>query len=305
MSNRIVFITTIFPASEEYLDDFFISLEGQTYKSFDVLVINDGIKKFELFKQKYHNLNIIEFISEQTPAKNREAGINKALELNYEYFIFGDSDDYFSENRVEKALESLIENDIAFNDLTIFSKNDKVESFFDKNIIQINKFGDRFLDSNVFGLSNVALRSEILEEKVNFDNALIAVDWYFVTTLLIQKKLKTQFLDNVQTYYRQYIGNTIGMSLQLDEHKLNLGISVKEKHYSTLIKYCQRNNLYKYSPIFEKKLNQTLILREKIQDLFLKKKYIDVVNKNLYKIFNGWWSEIITLEDYKKYENTN
>lgn len=305
MSNRIVFITTIFPASEEYLDDFFISLEGQTYKSFDVLVINDGIKKFELFKQKYHNLNIIEFISEQTHAKNREAGINKALELNYEYFIFGDSDDYFSENRVEKALESLIENDIAFNDLTIFSKNDKVESFFDKNIIQINKFGDRFLDSNVFGLSNVALRSEILEEKVNFDNALIAVDWYFVTTLLIQKKLKTQFLDNVQTYYRQYIGNTIGMSLQLDEHKLNLGISVKEKHYSTLIKYCQRNNLYKYSPIFEKKLNQTLILREKIQDLFLKKKYIDVVNKNLYKIFNGWWSEIITLEDYKKYENTN
>jgi len=34
------------------------------------------------------------------------------------------------------------------------------------------------------------------------------------------------------------------------------------------------------------------------------KKYINIINMNMGEIYNGWWSEIITLKEFEKYENT-
>ena len=46
-NKKIAFLTTIFPMEEEYLKDFFNSLLQQTYKEFDILVVNDGYENFE------------------------------------------------------------------------------------------------------------------------------------------------------------------------------------------------------------------------------------------------------------------
>ena len=69
MMNDIVLVTTIFDASIKYLDDFFKSLEIQSENKFDVLVVNDGVEKFDLFKNKFSDLNIIEFNCSKSPAK--------------------------------------------------------------------------------------------------------------------------------------------------------------------------------------------------------------------------------------------
>ena len=122
MSENIAFLTTIFPTNENYLYDFFNSLNRQTFKDFDVVVVNDNYKNFSKIKDKFSDLNIKELKYSDTPLRNREHGINFILDNNYDIVIFGDSDDYFSFNRVEVIIEKLIHYDIIVNDLSVFNE---------------------------------------------------------------------------------------------------------------------------------------------------------------------------------------
>ena len=58
--NNVAFLTTIFPMEEQFLIDFFDSLSKQTYKNFDVIVVNDGYRGFDEIKERYCKLNLIE-----------------------------------------------------------------------------------------------------------------------------------------------------------------------------------------------------------------------------------------------------
>ena len=93
MRNNVAFLTTIFPMNKTYLFDFFNSLQKQTYKNFDVIVINDNYEGFDEVEQAFTGLNIIELNYSGTPAKNRDFGINYVIDSGYDVLIFGDSDD--------------------------------------------------------------------------------------------------------------------------------------------------------------------------------------------------------------------
>lgn len=300
-----VFLTTIFPASKLFLDDFFKSLQEQTTTNFDVLVVNDGIDNFASYQTRYSSLNLIELKSNVSPAKNRQIGINKALELEYKYLIFGDSDDYFSKNRIQESLKSLKDNDIVVNELTLFNQKVFNKDFFKNNLKgHISPFKD-VIDSNIFGFSNIALRAEILSGSVQFNDGLIAVDWFFISTLFLSGKPKVKFLDNTQTFYRQHTANTVGFSILLTKERLKLGVKVKEIHYRLIIKYCNSFNLQEYCSIFEKKSKEIEQLQKELTNSIFVEKYIKTVNKNYKNIFTGWWSEIISLEAYNKYEKSS
>lgn len=49
--NKVSFLTTVFPKNKNFLIEFFDSLKNQTYKNFDVVVINDGYDNFEKIKK--------------------------------------------------------------------------------------------------------------------------------------------------------------------------------------------------------------------------------------------------------------
>ena len=209
---KTAFLTTIFPMDKKYLYDFFDSLSNQTYKNFDIVVVNDGYNKFDEIKEKYKNLNIIELKYSSTPAKNREYGINYCIDKKYDFLIFGDSDDYFDENRVEKNLEKLQQYDIVVNDLTLF--NDKgivCKNYFSNRLKNNFIFDYKFIkDKNICGFTNISLNSKILN-KVKFDKELRIVDWYFCKNLL--KEYKAIFTDETNTFYRQYENNLLGLKL--------------------------------------------------------------------------------------------
>jgi glycosyltransferase involved in cell wall biosynthesis len=300
-----VLLTTIFPASNQYLDDFFTSLQKQTYRNFDIIVVNDGVKDFNSFKIRYADLNIIEIISEQSPAKNREKGINEILKHNYDYIVFGDSDDYFSENRLENSVKALKVHDIVLNEINLLYENELIVNFFANNLKQLDKLQENIFESNIFGFSNMAVRTEIIESPVNFNTSLIAVDWYFITTLFLSRPVTVQFLKDAKTFYRQHKNNKIGMSELLNEKKLDLGLKVKQLHYTGLMEYCQKSHKTKYLVVFKNKLEQIQKLIEHLTNPDFKEKYIYVINQNRKLLFSGWWSEILTLEDYNKYENSN
>ncbi len=116
---NVAFLTTIFPMEERFLIDFFDSLCRQTHDKFDVVVVNDGYDNFYDVKMKYQNLSIVELPYSDTPAKNREYGINYCIDNKYDILIFGDSDDYFSDNRIAKSINLLSNHDIVVNDIII------------------------------------------------------------------------------------------------------------------------------------------------------------------------------------------
>jgi len=208
---NVAFLTTIFPMEKQFLIDFFDSLSGQTYDNFDVVVVNDGYDNFYDVKMKYQNLSIIELPYSGTPAKNREYGINYCIERKYNILIFGDSDDYFSNNRVELSLNILNSNDIVVNDVSLFDDRGVYETMYMSNRLSNNsKVNYSYIkNKNIFGLSNTALKINILS-KVIFDKDLVAVDWYLYKGLL-KNGCKAIFTNKAITYYRQYKDNTVGL----------------------------------------------------------------------------------------------
>ena len=59
--SKVAFLTTIFPNNDEYLDNFFDSLKNQTFKDFDVIIVNDNYEDFDNIRKKYkQSLNLIE-----------------------------------------------------------------------------------------------------------------------------------------------------------------------------------------------------------------------------------------------------
>lgn len=234
MKKKVAFLTTIFPMQEQFLYDFFNSLKNQTYKEFVVVVVNDGYQNFKKIIFKYANdLNIIELVYSNTPAKNREYGINYCIENNYDILIFGDSDDYFEKNRIEKSVELLKKNDIVINDLSLFDENGIYETKYISNRIENNSIIDlEFIkDKNIFGLSNTAILLNDIDTLV-IPNDLIAVDWYIFTLLLLDNK-KAIFTNETVSYYRQYNNNTIGIK-GIDLASFKRSIEVKKKHYRSL-----------------------------------------------------------------------
>lgn len=230
---KVAFLTTVFPTNEQYLCSFFDSLQEQTYKNFDIVVVNDGCKDFQENITAYNELNIIELKHSNTAAKNREHGINYCIKNNYDILVFGDSDDYFEKNRVEKSLELLKENDIIVNDLSLFEdENIYEEKYLSHRLDNLALIDLEFIkDKNIFGLSNTAIRLKGLE-KITIPNDLIAVDWYFFSVLLCKGK-KALFTNETISYYRQHQENIVGLK-KLDEAYFKKAMDVKRKHYKAL-----------------------------------------------------------------------
>ena len=87
---------------EPYLEDCLVSLEKQTFKNIEVILVNDGSpdKSGEIAKRyadKNSNFTLIERENGRLSAARNE-GIEKAVG---KYIYFLDSDDYILENTLE------------------------------------------------------------------------------------------------------------------------------------------------------------------------------------------------------------
>lgn len=218
--NKVAFLTTIFPQNEKFLKPFLNSLSKQTYKNYDLVIVNDNFKNLNFYKNIYSNLNIIDINSSNTAAKNREIGINYCIDHNYEALVFGDSDDYFKDNRIEKSLELLKKSDVVVNDLSLFDDNGIYEkSYLSNRLNNLDIVDLEFIkDKNIFGMTNTTINLKNIK-KVSFNKTIIAVDWYFFKTLL-KKGCSAIFTNETESFYRQYKNNTIGLHVKNNKYYL-------------------------------------------------------------------------------------
>lgn len=141
-----------------YLVDFLESLERQSARQFDLLICNDGLHDFDFSR---FDLNIRFVDCSGTPAAIREQGIKLLIDRGYDIAIFGDSDDYFDNMRVENALSLLERYDLVVNDVSLVDQegNMLLENYFSHRIRHLEEIDCDFVaDKNIFGLSNTAVR---------------------------------------------------------------------------------------------------------------------------------------------------
>ena len=303
MKNKKYLIAgVVFSGVKKYLPDYIYSIQNQTDKQFDWLIINDNADESlkSLFPAHTIWINAPKNI---TIAENRQIIFDFAVKNNCNSIIFTDTDDYFSLNRIEKNKYFLEHSDFVYNELTLVDENKNILS---KNYLQqlnvaseINDV-EHLLEKNVCGLSSSAINLSGISS-IRIPKDIIAVDWWLFSILLLQKQ-KGKFIPEVLTFYRQHGINTVGISSEINEQKLKSGIKTKKNHYYHLKEFCLENNIKEYQYIYNKLYLEICELENKISDTQYLSKYISTINKNYNNIYKGWWSEILTINQIKKYE---
>ena len=245
---KVVFGTVVYPSATCYMEDFFGSLDRQTYKDFRLMIISDNVPKddIEAVIDK-HNIeaDIITPERQMTPIELRILMLKKAKEFKADVLVAGDIDDTFSENRVEKLVEAFVKNPdagFAYNQLTLPNKTEimpPMPSTTD-SVVDI-------LELNYLGLSTTAIKvgqltDELLESLG--DCKTFVFDWYLYCRLLIFG-MKGVLADEAATYYRIYDNNFAGVPTATPEN-IEKEIYIKKNHFDALSKYDDR-----YKGLFE------------------------------------------------------
>lgn len=124
-----VLVSAIIPSYNRYsyLVNALTSIEKQTYKNIEIIVINDGSDQNEYYSKELSNrVNLINLKENQTqkngfgPGSIRNFGINEA---SGKYITFLDDDDYWLEDKVETQLNSLIDSNMKFSSTEGFFGN--------------------------------------------------------------------------------------------------------------------------------------------------------------------------------------
>lgn len=232
--SETVFCSVIFPANLPYFHDFINSLENQSDKDFTLLLFMEG--EFDVLSHfKNSKLDVkIEKCKGSIP-ETRTQIFSFLKKSRYKYIIFGDTDDYFSENRVEVCKKLLMKYDIVANDLVLVSQDKKVLSdLYWKDRVELKQpiSLHSIKQYNFLGLGNTAIHKKIIPDKIHFNSTLIAIDWYLFSVIL-QTKVKVIFSSDAFVYYRQHDANIVGRKIVTFSNFIR-GIDVKLSHYQNL-----------------------------------------------------------------------
>lgn len=236
---RVAIGTVIYQQAWKWRDFFINSITSQTYKTFELLVINDNLKNSELAYFNNHcngiQVDIINGDDGATISENRIRMLKEAKKRKYDLLILADFDDGFMNNRVSKTIEAYDKSIcIYFNNLCIEGTQKIIFSNLDESIAGI----DELLEKNFLGLSNTAvnlnlIREEFIDSLENIETNVF--DWYFFSRLLMEGNTGI-LVPNTLTLYRIQENNLAGV-MRDDLVSLKREINIKLYHYSILKKY--------------------------------------------------------------------
>ncbi len=294
--NSLLVIVHTFPEVQKYLNDYIQSINEQTFIDFDILIVNQGLKKnyFEKLNKKPIIINVKK---NKSVAEMRQIGWDYFYNKNYKYLICSDADDFFSNDRVEKSFIKLQNNNFAYNELIKVNNKGKLLSKKKTQMPTETVSIYNILHMNYIGGSSSAFK-KTKRRIIKIPKHIIATDWYIASIYLINN-YKGGLIKNSYTYYRQHNNNVIGLESKLSSKSLDLILKVKLSHYKGLLNYCKSNK----SNVDLEHIQNTLLdyrqLSNFLQKPNFKKKYISSINDNYDKIYNFWWSDLITIDRYE------
>ena len=178
---------------EFYVDESVQSILNQSYKNFELILVNDDIEN-KSFINKMSNLD--QRIRLVHNDKNLGAGLsrNKAIVLsNGEYIAFCDCDDLWKNNKIELQLEYMKRLNFTFT-FTSYDIIDENNNFIKYRKAPIYVDFKKLKNSCDIGLSTVMVRNDIFKNaEYRFAN-LKTKDQYGLTPLVYALKSKNKII---------------------------------------------------------------------------------------------------------------
>lgn len=175
----------------EYIEECLKSVYNQTYKNYEVIVIDDGSTDNSLEEIKKFQIDMFLQTNRKQAGGARNLGIANA---KGDYVVFLDSDDYLTNNKVLKNLANIInDEDVIFLNYTrdkfgeIIEYSEKTESLDEK------------IETTNLGCPTKCFKKELIKD-VLFSEEKRFEDICFVLEALCKAKTHTYFRESFFTY---------------------------------------------------------------------------------------------------------
>ncbi len=292
-------VSIIIPAYnvDNYLEECVHSLLCQTYKNYEVIIIDDGSTdntytvgrrltdesaNVKLFRQENQGVSIA-----------RNAGIQKA---NGEFVVFVDADDIVAPQYIETLVECAKRSDMGMVGFT--SEREKIATKVNMNIVDI--CASDMMESILCGTNydgylwnKIFLKKIIEDNNLKFQkNIVVWEDLLFVVQYL-KKCDKVSILDEMLYYYRYREGSAVN-NTRIDKYrsKYEVMTEIKKKNFSYSCQSQKRisclyfQTMFSYLnriPVRENKSNKLAEILSKVDVVeLLRQKNINFLFKFLY-----------------------
>ena len=288
MKNKIKF-SIIVPAYniEEYIEKCIDSIKNQTYKNYEIIIINDGsTDNTKEILNKYNKDAKITIINQSNKglSESRNIGVKNATG---DYILFADGDDFIDKKLLE-ILNNAIKNEdlIRFQLQTIDENNNIIGKYHEKEFKMINGIEAFKFIVNYNYIEPACLycynRKYYIKNNYMFKKGLYHEDFGLIPLIIINAKTITS-IDYIGYNYVQRKGSIMNNTDYKKEIK---------KAYDALehYKYLKENNKNE-SKIFDSYIANNVILKS----IYLKnkdyKEYLKLLREN--KVFDNLLKDTI------------
>ncbi|MGQ7379163.1 glycosyltransferase family 2 protein [Streptococcus suis] len=259
-------VTIIIPVynSSEHLDKCLTSVVNQSYKNIRIIVVNDGstdnsLDIAKLFSDNHENVKVIDKANGGVSSA-RNIGIKN---IETEYLMFVDSDDYLGEYYVERLISEIIDEDLVIGFYSKFHSEDspirqKVSYSFERRLSRLTDLSieeiTKLYKQDVFNapvgkLYRRELIVEMFDEDMSLGEDLLFNLHYF------QNVKKVRFVDEYGYFYRVNQGDSL--SSKFMENRLSQITIVYQK------------SLLLFSKIFGENIDLDMIHKKYLEEYAL------------------------------------
>ena len=231
--------------AENYIKDAIESVLNQTYRDFELIIVNDGSTDGTAETVRLFSDNRIVFIDRK---RNMNVGYTWREGLRYctgDYFCFADADDIARSDRLEISVEYLKKNNDCLAVCGRFQEmkeNGELVNCFSPYFYNPMYMKARMLYENVIANGSICARMDAVRKAGIVEGIKFGEDYRLWFDVMCQGEI--HMLENVMYYYRIYDKNTTNMmkkqeifesvSNTWDYIRKKMGIQLSKKESETL-----------------------------------------------------------------------
>ena len=241
---------------EKYIKKCLDSIESQTYKEEEVIVVNDGTKDNSMDIVNKYNVEIINQKNKGL-SEARNEGVKKA---KGDYILFLDSDDYIEKDLLKELNKSLTNNPdlVRFQIREVFEDNTKKdyneEPFLNKDGVEAFSILCKYnFVENAWAY--LYKREFYLKNKFSFKKGAIHEDFGLVPLVIMKSKI----VNSISYIGYNYLQRENSIMSEKNYEKTKKKVFDMFEHYDYLIKEINKTELD--SKIYKSFISNSLILK--------------------------------------------
>ncbi len=300
-------ISIIMPVynGEKYINQAIDSILKQTYKNFELIIVDDGSKDNTAAIIKSYKDDRIKYIQQENSgpgaARNRAMSVAKG-----KYFAFCDADDVYVENKLElqcEILDNRADISVVFGDYYVTDSQFNITRIAKPEYYSDNRHNmlAYMLFRNIISFPpSIMFRRECYEEGFRYDEKL-RINEDYILLLGLLEKYNFYYLPEILQYYRRHSDNLTNNMTQMKNNALTIIQRYSIERIDEILEesdFCLEDKLRLKGKICMRKKEPDIALEsfKKIDDVY--KTWLDYFYiGNLYYILEDYESAV---DNYKK-----